>query len=253
MKKIFSLALLNFKEAARDKFFFGVIFFFFFYLGFCAFLGKLSVGYSLKVLQDAGIIGIELTAVVLVTFSFIFGFFREKESRIIQVYLSNFTPLEVVTGKILGYAALSFFYLVFAGAAFCLISTFYGKFLPLILAALYPIFLKMLIIVCIASLFSTLFSSSTVALLAALFVYLSSEALPSALAITNAYGGMLQKKLLRAIYFILPNADKFEINNKIFYSGLPTAGYFIWITLYSLVYIFIVWLINLFVFQKKEY
>ncbi|MFA7677077.1 MAG: hypothetical protein WCY34_02785 [Candidatus Omnitrophota bacterium] len=253
MKKIFCLACLSFREAVREKFFFGAIFFFFFYLGFCALLSKLSVGYSLKVLQDAGFIGIELTAVVLVVFSFVTSFFKEKETSLLQVYLSNFKPREVIIGKILGYVALSFLYLILSSIFFGLVSVLHAGFTPQALVALYPVFLKTVIIIGFASLFSALFSSSTLALLATLFIYLSSEALPSALVIVGAYGGLFQKGFLRAVYFMLPQADKFEISNRIFYSSAPGLSYFFWITLYSIIYAFILWIINLFIFQKNEY
>ena len=253
MRKFLAVSFLNFKEAVRDKFFLGVVFFSIFYFLFCIFLGKLSVGHADKVMRDAGLAGIELTAVILVIFSFTFSFFREKENRILEVYLSNFPAAICLSGKIFGYILLCGLYFVLSAVCFGALLYIHQAFNWAALAALYPLFLKIMIIIFLASLFSTLFSSATVSLLSLLFVYLGAELLPSALAIVKAYGVPMQKLFIKAIYLFLPNMDKLDIKLLAVYGKLPGYKFFLGISLYALVYCLFLWLINLFIFEKKEY
>ena len=253
MKKFFSVAFLNFKEAVRDKFFLGVVFFFVFYLLFCIFLGKLSVGHVDKVLRDAGLVGIELTAIILIIFSFSFSFFREKENRILEVYLSNFRPSVCIGGKIFGYVLLVALYLLLSGLGFAYLLYLNKAFNWPVLVALYPVFLKLVVVIFFSSLFSTLFSSATTSLLSLLFVYLSAELIPSALAIVQAYGSQIQKVMIKGIYLFLPNMDKLDIKSLAVYGKLPALSNFLGISLHIGVYCLFLWLINLFIFHKKEY
>lgn len=253
MKKFLSISLLAFQEATRDKFFVGVVFFFIFYLLFCIFLGKLSVGHTDKVMRDTGLIGIELTSVILIIFSFILSFFRERESRILEVYLSHFKPLTYLSGKIFGYVLLALFYLGLSAAGFSFILGWYEAFHYSVLLAMYPIFLKMVVMICFACLFSCFFSSALLTLLTTLFLYLISEMLPTALAIVQAYAGKWQQFLIHILYVALPNMDRLNITSFAVYGEVPSLTYFFWVTLYVLVYTLCLWLISLFVFQKSEY
>jgi len=128
MRKLISVAILNFKEAIRDKFFWGIVFFFIFYLLFCIFLSKLSVGHSDKVLRNAGLIGIELSAVTLIVFAFTLSFYRDKNSRMTQIYLSNFSRPVYMSGKILGFIALALAYLLLAALLYASLLYFFFAF-----------------------------------------------------------------------------------------------------------------------------
>lgn len=253
MKKFLSVARLNFREAVRDKFFLGVVFFLVFYLLFCIFLGKLSVGHLDRVLRNAGLVGIELTAIILIIFSFTFSFFREKENRILEVYLSNFKPAICIGGKIFGYILLSLLYLLLAALGFGLLLYLHQAFSWQVLTALYPVFLKIIVVIFLASVFSTLFSSATTSLLCLLFIYISAEAIPSALAIVGAYGSQIQKVFIKVIYLLLPNMDKLDIKSLAIYGKVPSLGFFLTVSFYAGVYCLFLWLINLFIFQRKEY
>lgn len=253
MKQIISICLLNFKEAVRNKLFLGVVFFFVFYLAFCIFLGKLSVGHTDKVLRDTGLAGIELTSVILVIFSFTLSFFKEKETRILEVYLSNFKKSAYLSGKLAGYFLISAFYLFFSAIALVVILSLYASLNLASLIALYPLFLKLAVIICFTSIFSYLFSSPVLALLSSMFLYTAMQFSTSALNIIEAHGSVPQKFIVKVCYFLLPNADKLDIRPLAVWGEIPHSDYFVWVTFYVFVYILFLWLINLFVFQKKEY
>lgn len=251
MKGVFSIAFLNFREAAKNKLFFGVIFFFIFYLAFCTLLGILSPGEQEKVLRNAGLVGIELTALILVVFSLIFSFYREKNSRIVEVYLSNFSSSTYISGKAIGYFLICLFYLFLSCIAYSSLLFFHKAFSISVLAGVFTIFFKLSIVISFSLLFCCLFSPS-LALLCSLFFYVAAEAAPSALRIVNTYGGELQGFILNALYAILPNMDKLDIKALVVYGKLPPVGFFISITSYTIIYLFILWLVTVLAFQKRE-
>ena len=253
MRKFISISFLTFKGAIRDKFFLGIVFFFISYLFFCVFLGKLSVGHTDKVMRDTGLIGIELTTIILIIFTFILSFFRERESRFLEVYLTHFSPATYLGGKIFGFLLLVLFYLSLSAVGFALILKLHGAFHYTALLAVYPIFLKAVIVICLSCLFSCLFSSAIVTLLCTLFLYLTAEMVPTALAIVQAYSGKTQQMLMQALYAFLPNMDKLNINAFALAEKAPGGQYFFWITLYTLAYGLFLWLISLFIFQRAEY
>jgi len=253
MRGVFSIALLNFKEGLRNKFFIGVAFFLIFYLLFCSFLGKLSVGETEKVLRDTGLVGIEITAIFLVIFSIIFSFYQEKNTKILEFYLSNFKKTTYLTGKLIGYGFLSLFYIFLAGLVLSLILSSYKAFNFACLIALYPMFLKILIVMCLSLTFSCLFSSPIIALFSSFFLFFASQVCPSALELANKYGKPFQKTMIKAIYHLLPNMDKLDIKYLAVRDKLPSLDYFLFITLYVLVYIVFLWSINVVIFRNKEY
>ncbi len=253
MKKLISIAFLNFKQAIRDKFFIGVILFFIFYLSFCLLLGELSPGHEHNVLRNIGLVGIELTTVILIIFSFTVSFFKEKDTGLLELYLANYSRLIYISGKILGYLFIALFYLMFSALAYLFILNLYAASHIALFVAIYPLFLKIAIIICFTCLFSCLSSTATIALLCSLFLYAGSELMPVALEIVKNQNHLGQERMLKIIYALLPNMDKLDIKYLAVYGELPSLEYFFWITLYTFIYTLFLSLITVFIFQKKEY
>lgn len=253
MKRIASVALLNFRQAIRDKLFLGVVFFFIFFLAFCALLGKLSPGETGKVLRNAGLAGIELSALILVIFSLTFSFYKEKDSRILEIYLSNFSRSAYISGKLGGYFLICLFYLILSGLGYIFLLFFYNAFIFQPIVGLYPLFLKLSIIISFCLVFCCLFSSPLIALLCSLFLYLGSEMAYPALKIIILGANKAQIALFKCLYYLLPNMDKLDIKSLVVYGKLPPVSFFLLISLYTLIYILFLWLIARFIFLRKEY
>lgn len=253
MRKILAVAFLNFKQEIKEKFFFGVVFFFIFFLSLCLLLGKLSVGESEKVLRNAGLAGIELSALILVIFSFTFSFYKEKDSRILEIYLSNFSRSAYISGKLGGYFLICLFYLILSGLGYIFLLLFYNAFLWQPIVGLYPLFLKLSIIISFCLVFCCLFSSPLIALLCSLFLYLGSEMAYPALKIITLGANKTQIALFKCLYYLLPNMDKLDIKSLVVYGELPPVSFFLLISLYTLIYILLLWLIARFIFLRREY
>ena len=253
MRKTLSILGLNFKQAVRDKFFLGAAFFFFFYLAFCLLLENLSPGESEKVLRNAGLSGIELSAVFLSIFSFTFSFHRERETRILEVYLTDFPRRSYLSGKLFAYLLVSLLYIVFCAAGYSGILIARGSFHPACIAALYPVFLKTALVIGWTALFSCLFSSWMVSILCSFSLYIAVELLPAALKIISASAGVWENFFIRVLSAFLPAFGRLDIKAAAVYGQLPPAGFFLLISLYAVIYGLFLWTINLFIFRKKEY
>lgn len=253
MRKILAVAWLNFKQTIREKLFFGAIFFFIFFLALCILLGKLSVGESEKVLRNAGLAGIELTALILVIFSLTFSFYKEKDSRILEIYLSNFSRSAYLSGKFGGYLLTCLFYLILSGMGYIFLLFFYNAFTFQPIVGLYPLFLKLSIVIGFCLVFCCLFSSPLIALLSSLFLYFASEMAYPALKIIILGANRFKIALFKCLYYLLPNMDKLDIKSLVVYGQLPPLSFFLLISLYALIYILFLWLTAQFIFIRKEY
>ena len=253
MKRLSAIIFLNFKQAVRDKFFNGVVFFFFFYAAFCMLLGKLSPGHEDKVLMNAALTGIEISALLLLLFSFVSSFFREKNSKILQVYLSDFKRPAYLSGKIIGYFSICIFYLMLCSISAGIILYLNKALMSSFFIAIYFIALKLFIFLLFCSIFSCIFSTATLALLSSLFLFLASELMPAALDIVMSYGNAFQRILVRSLYHILPNMDKLDIKLLAAHGNLPSFDFLLTVSVYAIVYMFMLWCINILIFSKKEY
>lgn len=251
MRIILSIAILNFKSAIKEKIFIGIVFLFLFLLAVSSLLATMGVGESVKIIRNAGLVGIELTGLLLIVFSLIFNFYREKDSRMQEVYLSFLSRSGFLGGKLLGYIFLLFFYCLIAAAGYGLILFFNDALSLRVIVGIYPIFLKLCIILFFTLLFSVIFTSNFVALFSSFFVYLSSELIGPALELVKS-GGPLQIIILKGVYHMLPNFDKLDIKTQAVYEQLPSISFFLYITFYTVIYLIFMYLLTCLIFGRKE-
>jgi len=252
MRKIISFTVLNFLQGTREKIFWLVSFFFVFILGVTFFIGLLSVGETVPVLRSAGLSGIEVSAIMLVVFSLIFNFYREKDSRLTEFLLSHFSRPAYIAGKLCGYLLIGLFYIILAGLGWSLVLVLNNAFSFSIIPALFALYLKVSIITAVALAFSCLFSSYTMAFFSTFFVYIASEVSRDALKIISYSQHSSLKPFFKGLYYLLPNMDKLDIKSAVAFNSLPQPGYFAWIGLYAFIYVLLLWSLATYIFLKKE-
>ncbi len=247
IRQIKAFIQLNSRQAIRDRFFLGIVFFFILFIAAAAFFSLLSVGHSAEVLRSMALAGIEYTAILLVIVSIAWSFFREKDTRITDVYLSLFSRTAYISGKMLSYMVLSFVYILLGALLSSLLLWLYEAFDPLFLTAFYPLWLKICLVVSLICLCSVFFSSPVTAIFAVLFIYIAGEGVMAASQIVFFHGSGLQKAAVQVLSWFLPRMDLLRAANRGF--SLP---YFWAITGYSVCYIVWIWSITVFLFQKKD-
>jgi hypothetical protein len=252
MGKIISVIKLNFIQGVREKLFWQAVFFFVFILGLTFFMGILSVGQTAAVLKGFGLSAIELSALVLTVTSLVFNFYRERDCRLTEFLLSCFSRPDYISGKLGGYILLVLFYVILTGSGWIVLLIFNQAFTVYALAGLFTIFLKVAIIASFALVFSCLFTSYIMSLTSAFFVYIAAEVSPAAVKIVSQSSSSALKYFFKFVYYILPNMDKLDIKSGVVYGQIPAFGFFAGITLYSVIYVILLWSLATYIFIKKE-
>jgi hypothetical protein len=251
--KFIPFVLLNFFEGVREKIFWGVVFFSLFLLGLSFFLSMLSVGESARVLRGAGLSAMELGGIVLLVFSFTSGFYRDRNGRILEVYLSCVPRSVYTASKVCAYLLIAFFYLILAGVFWAGILAVNGAFFWQFWAGLFSIFLKLSIVIFLNLVFCCLFSSPVLAILSTLFLYACGEIVSEAARLSTVYvKGEFSATVLSVLKYILPNLDKLDLKSQLLYAQVPAAGYLGLISLYTLLYCLFLWSLGTWIFAKKK-
>lgn len=252
MRKILSLSVLGLKQVRRQKLFVAMVFFFILYLGFCLFLGKLSVAHADKVLRDTGLMGIEISLVILSIFGLSLDFARERSTHTLDIYLLHLGRSAYLATKMLSYILASCLYLVISGLALSIFLLLYRSFTPAIFGALYSLLLKITLVIAFTSLFAVIFSSPLLAMSAALFIYIGAELLPSAWEIMSRTPNVYERGVIYTIYAIFPNFSRLDFRYLAVWGNFPSGTQIVQVTIYTLAYLVCVYLLNTIVLGKKE-
>jgi len=248
------LALNTFKESARNKMFYLLVFFGIVFALSSKLISFLTLGDAMKVLKDTGLAAINFFCVLIAIFTGINLVYKEIEKKTIFNILSKpVSRARFIIGKFFGLAltmlvalaamAVIFFLLVFVNG---------GGFDFKILLYFFMLYLELLIIVAI----SLLFSSFTTPILSFIFT-VSLYLIGHIMWTFNEFKMLLQSKLwirlAQALYYILPNLDKFNIKNDVVL-GLPLQPMTIlFAILYALVYILALLTVTVIIFRKREF
>jgi len=253
MSKIFSVILLNLKQGIREKTFWIAGLFFLFLLGFSVFLGELSIGEKAVVLRNVSLSSIEISCLLLIVFGLVLGFYREKDTRLKEVYLSYYSYASYLAGKLIGYILLCLIYVSLTSLITGLILFLNNAFLWKFFIGSFGIFLKLSIFCSICLLFSSLFDYPLLASLTTIFVYVSAELSYSALRIVTVSKNDFAKIFIKFLYHLLPNADKVDLKINAIYGQIPQVCLLFGIVFYVLLYILFSYFLTLFIFLRKEH
>jgi hypothetical protein len=251
MKRIIAFTLLNLIKGLREKIFYGLLFLLIFFLGLSLFLSTLSVGENSHVLMSAGLSAIEITGLLLLIFSLTFGFYGDRNEKMLEVYLSYFPRYVYTASLFLAYVILAFFYLLITGALFILVLLLNFAFSWAALAGIFSIALKLSIVVGINLLFCCVLDSPAMALLTTIFIYTASQIAGQTLRLSALSGQPWQQVFFKFLYYLLPNMDKLDIKYQVIYQQLPGAGFFAFISVYTAVYCLFLWALSTKAFSKK--
>jgi ABC-type transport system involved in multi-copper enzyme maturation permease subunit len=253
MNSVLSLLLINIKQGIREKTFWGVAFFFLFLLAFSLFLGELSIGEKEVALRNISLSAIEVSCLFLVVLGMVNNFYREKETRLKEVYLSYFPQTSYLAGKLLGYLVICFTYIFMASVLSSIVLVFNRAFLWQYFWGCFGIFLKISLFCSLCLLFACIFEYSLLATIATVFAYVSAEFSMSALKIVTVSNNVVMKMAMRSLYHILPNTDKIDLKYQAIYGQNMNISFAGHISLYVLVYILLTFTLSVLVFVNKEH
>lgn len=253
MRKIFSIVLINVRQGIREKTFLGVAFFFLFLLGVSLFMGELSIGEKEVALRNISLSAIEVSCLFLVVLGIVNNFYREKETRLKEVYLSYFPQGSYLAGKLIGYILICCIYIFMASVLAGIILAVNKAFIWQFFLGSWGIFLKISLFCSICLLFSCVFDYPLLAALSTVFAYVAAEFSASALKITTVSNNAVTKIWMKALYHLVPNSDKIDMKYQAIYGHTLPVYFLGYVSLYVLIYILFAFSLSVLVFSKKEH
>lgn len=248
------IALNTFRESARNKVFYLLVFFGVLFALSSRLVSFLTIGDAMKVLKDTGLAAINFFCVLIAVFTGISLVYKEIEKKTIYNILSK--PVgreEFILGKFLGLgltmatalgamAAIFFAFVALSGGGFD-----WGILLYFLL-----LLLELLLLVAL----SLLFSSFTTPILSFIFT-VSLYLIGHIMWTYNEFQSLLKVRawrlLTQVLYYLLPNLDKFSIQNEVVMGAAPAPWTIAYTVLYGLVYTAALLALAILVFRRREF
>ena len=248
------IAVNTFRESARNKMFYLLVFFGILFALSSKLVSFLTLGDAMKVLKDTGLAAINFFCVLIAIFTGINLIYKEIEKKTVFNILSK--PVsrdEFIIGKFLGLAltmltALGAMAVIF----FAFVAFNGGGFDTKIALYFFMLFLELLIIVAL----SLFFSSFTTPILSFIFtvsIYLIGQIIWTYNEFKDLVTVPLWRTLTQVLYYLLPNLHKFNIKNEVVLGAAINPWSILYAVLYALAYVLALLAITILVFRRREF
>ena len=254
MSRLLAVAANTFRESVRERVLYNLVFFAILMTLSGLLLGQLSIRQDAKIIKDVGLAAMEFFGTLIAVFLGVGLVSKEIERRSLYPLLAK--PLsrdELFLGKFAGLAFTLLVNLTVMTAGLYLTLVFTGRPAdPLLLAAVYPIYLGLVLVVAIAMLFSTISSSSA---LAAVFTV----GVVAAGRFTDVIRNMREVApgvpswVIDSLYALLPNFRNFDFKDRVAYGDAVPPDVLLWVTVYGAVYVATVLVIGLASFRSRDF
>jgi Cu-processing system permease protein len=253
LHNVYVVTKSTFKESVRDKVLYAILAFAFIFISFTIFLGSISLGQDLHVVRSLGLAGMYLFGLLLSIFLGATLVYKELERRTLYFVLSKpITHAQFIIGKFFGLfasvalsvAGMACVYLgvvAFEGGGFDSLS---------LLAVLFELF-ELGLLIAISIFFSTCTRPLAATIYTIIAVYVGhslSTVVESAQRMQNtaAIAGA------KALYYLLPNLEKFDIRDMVVYNAAPTHLEILAVFAYAVLYTAILLFAATLLLKKRE-
>jgi ABC-type transport system involved in multi-copper enzyme maturation permease subunit len=256
VRRVLSIAANTFRETIRNKILYAILAFAFFIIGMTFFLADLSVGDFTRIIADVGLAAIHVFGVIMAVFLGITLVSNEVDRKTIYLILSKpVRRFEFLFGKTLGLSfTLALTTLAMATVLFLVHLAYrYGGSVEVgIFVASAGIYMELVLLTCLATLFST-FTTPVLSAIFTISLFLVGH-------LTNylyVLGERSQAATVwwgsKVLFYLLPNLENFNWKNEVVYGGARSfavlglaAGYLV---LYSAAVLFLACLL----FSRKDF
>jgi ABC-type transport system involved in multi-copper enzyme maturation permease subunit len=226
-RRIYSIAANTFRETIRNKILYAILAFALFVIGMTFFLADLSVGDFARIIADVGLASIHVFGVIMAIFLGITLISNEVDRRTIYIILSK--PVrrhEFVLGKTLGLS----FTLALTTLAMAIVLFFVhlgyqfgGRAEPGIFIASAGIYMELVLLTCLASLFSA-FTTPVLSAIFTISLFLVGHLTNYLYAVGNQSNVAVVRWGGRILYYLLPNLENFNWKNEVAYGGVRSLS-----------------------------
>ena len=256
MQRVAAIALNTFREAVRDRVLYNLIVFALLLIGTAVLFGQISIGVERLIVINLGLTAVTFFGLAIAIFIGIGLVYKEMDQRTLYVLLAKpVRRVEFILGKFCGLGLTLLVNTALMAAGFFL-ALYYvqGKISlpdPNLLAALYFVFLALLLATALALFFSCF--SSPVLSAALTFALFIGGSLADDL---RELGRMVEVPWVKAVgegvYYVIPNFRNFNIISSVA-QGHPVPPALLWQnTAYAALYIGLVLAASALIFQNRN-
>ncbi|MGQ9838203.1 MAG: ABC transporter permease [Cyanobacteriota bacterium] len=253
--RVVAIAQNVFRETIRDRIFYLVMVFAVVMLGAIVLIPEVANQAHNKIIADLGLAAIHFLGLIVAIFVGTGLVNKEIEKRTVYVLIAKpMSRAEFIVGKHLGLAVLLSVLLAIMTAIFLLGLWLVRAEIPLlaILWASVFIFLELVLIVAAALLFGV-FTSSILATLYTIALFLMGHASRALLQLSNLVENSGLSKVFEVIYLILPDLERLNLRDAAVYGQIPLAGELLGNAFYGLVYTILLLILAVLVFAQRQF
>lgn len=217
MNFVLAIAKNTFREAVRNKVFYIVLAFVLFLLAVSMLLAQLSLDQNVRIVKHLGLFAINMFGLLLAMFVGVTLIYDEMEKRTIYVLVAHGVPRAAfVLGKFLGLALTVLLTTVLMTLLFTLILITTGGWADIDWVLYYAVslsFVRMLIVISLALLFSS-FSTPILSAVLTLMMYFVgnfSGTLNEVVHYKERQGEWVGEYLARVVYAVIPDLGRYDI------------------------------------------
>ncbi len=252
--KIRTIAMNTFKEAARNKIFYLLLFFAVFFIIGSKVISFLTVGDREKIIIDMGLASINFFSVMVAIFTGINLVFKEIEKKTIFNILSK--PVkrsDFILGKFFGLGITTLVSLSVMGLIFFLFLLINSvQIVPLMILYFAYMYVELLIIISISILFSS-FSTPILSSIFTISIYLIGHVVWTFNTLKDRIAGGFEKTVFYLTYYIFPNLEKFNLKSSVLTAEMPGLNSILLTLLYGLFFTSGVLFLSIVIFSKREF
>ena len=252
--RIFSIAANTFRETIRNKILYAILAFALFVIGLSYFLADLSVGELTRIIVDVGLACIHIFGVIISVFIGITLVSHEVERKTVYLILSRPVPRwEFVIGKAMGLSGtLALVTLVMAATLFLVHAGYGGAPETGIFLASAGIYMELILLICLASLFST-FTTPVLSAIFTLSMFLIGHISKSLLVFGGRSSSGTMRSAATLLFYLLPNLENFNWKNEVVYGAGPSFSALAYPAGYLLAYGSAVLSLACLLFYRKDF
>ncbi len=253
LNHVSAVALSTFRETVRDRIFYLVAVFGFLLIGSSAILSPLTIGAQDKIVTDVGLAGMTIFGLLVSVFVGSNMVRKESDKRTITTILAKpVSRRAFLLGKFCGLNLTLLSMLATMGTMFLVVLLFSpADFSLRYLAAIYLIFLELVLITAAVVLFSTCVSPVLAAVLS-LGTFVIGHLSESIRHFGTMMGSAFQARLAEVVYYLVPNLEVFNVRGAVVHGDTVSAEHIVLGTVYGICYTALLVIIACAIFIRKE-
>ncbi|MEQ1656048.1 MAG: ABC transporter permease subunit [Nitrospira sp.] len=251
--RVLSIAFNTFRESIREKLLYNLLVFALLMIGSSVLLTRLTVGEWDRLIINLGLSSMSFFGVLIAIFVGISLVSKEIDKKTIYTIVSKPVPrYEFLLGKYLGLMFTLLVNLVVMVAGLLAVMVYLNAPVTLLLfEAIGFIFLELVVITAMALMFST-FTSATLSAIFTLAIYAVGH-LSTDLKQFGEKMDSVGKAVLNAIYYILPNLERFNLKGQVIYQVSISRTDVLLTTAYGVAYAGLLLVIASIIFHRRDF